>query len=122
MEAFSTNYRRTQLSAQGFLDGLRGGRGGVPVVVRPRAADFLNQWESKGREMTEVRKPSRDHSPTCSNLTLERIVALMRLPLMITPRLGGCVARSVPSETGSRIPDDVATARMYKRGGAAKDH
>lgn len=55
MEAFSTNYRRTQLSAQGFLDGLREEKGGIPVVVRPRAEDFLNNWESRGREMTEVR-------------------------------------------------------------------
>lgn len=56
LEVFSTNYRRTQLSAQGFLDGLlkAGGRGGVPVVVRPRADDFLNQWESRGHEMYEV--------------------------------------------------------------------
>ncbi|CBN79151.1 conserved unknown protein [Ectocarpus siliculosus] len=55
LEVFSTNYRRTQLSAQGFLDGLlrAGGRGGVPVVVRPRADDFLNQWESRGHEMYE---------------------------------------------------------------------
>ncbi|CAN0155612.1 unnamed protein product, partial [Ectocarpus fasciculatus] len=54
LEVFSTNYRRTQLSAQGFLDGLTaGGRGGVPVVVRPRAEDFLNQWESRGHEMYE---------------------------------------------------------------------
>lgn len=51
---FSTNYRRTQLSAQGFLDGFLGGKGGVPVVVRPRAEDFLNQWESRGHEMYEV--------------------------------------------------------------------
>ncbi|CAM9808332.1 unnamed protein product, partial [Ectocarpus sp. 13 AM-2016] len=55
LEVFSTNYRRTQLSAQGFLDGLlrAGGRGGVPVVVRPKADDFLNQWESRGHEMHE---------------------------------------------------------------------
>lgn len=54
IEVFSTNYRRTQLSAQGFLDGFLGGMGGVPVVVRPRAEDFLNQWESRGHEMYEV--------------------------------------------------------------------
>lgn len=51
---FSTNYRRTQLSAQGFLEGFLGGKGGVDVVVRPRAEDFLNQWESPGHEMYEV--------------------------------------------------------------------
>ncbi|CAM9571897.1 unnamed protein product [Scytosiphon promiscuus] len=59
VEVFSTNYRRTQLSAQGFLDGFlgdaEGGRGGgvVPVVVRPKADDFLNQWESQGHVMYE---------------------------------------------------------------------
>ncbi|CAN0284200.1 unnamed protein product [Pylaiella littoralis] len=56
MAVFSTNYRRTQLSAQGFLDGFLGGRGGVPVVVRPRAKDFLNQWESRGHVMYERMK------------------------------------------------------------------
>ena len=54
VRVFSTNYRRTQLSAQGFLEGFLGGKGGVPVVVRPRAEDFLNQWESRGHEMYEV--------------------------------------------------------------------
>lgn len=54
VEVFSTNYRRTQLSAQGFLDGFLRGAAGVPVVVRPRAEDFLNQWESRGHEMYEV--------------------------------------------------------------------
>eukprot|EP00752_Nemacystus_decipiens_P012088 g10717.t2 len=53
VRVFSTNYRRTQLSAQGFLDGFLGGKGGVSVVVRPRAEDFLNQWESRGHEMYE---------------------------------------------------------------------
>lgn len=27
-------------------------------MVRPRVADFLNNWESRGREMTEVREAS----------------------------------------------------------------
>ncbi|CAM9248854.1 unnamed protein product [Ascophyllum nodosum] len=54
LQAFSTNYRRTQLSAQGFLDGLLDGRGGVPVVVMPRSQNFLNRWESRGREMAEL--------------------------------------------------------------------
>jgi len=54
VEVFSTNYRRTMLSAQGFLDGFLAGRGGVPVVVPPRAENFLNQWESRGHEMYGV--------------------------------------------------------------------
>lgn len=55
IQVFSTNYRRTQLSAQGFLDGFRGGIGGVPIVVRPRGEDILNQWESQGHDMYGVR-------------------------------------------------------------------
>ncbi len=42
------------LSAQGFLDGFLSGTGSVPVVVRPRAENFLNQWESRGHEMFGV--------------------------------------------------------------------
>lgn len=55
-QVFSTNYKRTQISAQGFLEGFLGDRGSVPVVVRPRSQDFLNQWESQGEEMKEVGK------------------------------------------------------------------
>ncbi|CAM9348587.1 unnamed protein product [Choristocarpus tenellus] len=54
IEAFSTNYHRTQLSAQGLLDGMLAGRGGVPVVVMPLEDNFLNNFESKGAEMTRL--------------------------------------------------------------------
>jgi hypothetical protein len=54
VEARSTNYRRTQLSAQALLDGLRKGRGGIPVIVKTAEDDFLNSFVSRGEEMAAL--------------------------------------------------------------------
>ncbi len=53
----STNYRRTQLSAQGLLDGLTSGNGGgVKVHVIPTDRDFLNGFESRADEVRVIRE------------------------------------------------------------------
>ena len=48
---YSTNYKRTQLSAQALLEGLRAGQGGLPIRIRKSSEDHLNNFEARSAEM-----------------------------------------------------------------------
>jgi hypothetical protein len=59
---YSTGYKRTQLSAQALLDGLRAGTGGTAVRVRSSSQEFLNNFETRNQEMLQLVADASTHT------------------------------------------------------------